>query len=100
MARNDPYSLEELFSRYALPGIVAVILFRAFDVRLPSVESLLLTPEENVNSALGDLNFQESEAGRAPFVLTRSVTPYQKQLAASTSLYDVDEAYFALKGKG
>ncbi len=93
MARNDPYSLEELFSRYALPGIVAVILFRAFDVRLPSVESLLLTPEEKVNGALGDLNFQESEAGRAPFVLTRSVTPYQKRLKSSTSLFDADEDF-------
>jgi hypothetical protein len=100
MARNDPYSFEELFSRYALPGIVAVVLYRAFDVRLPSVESLLLSPEENVNSALGDLNLQESEAGRMPFVLTRSVTPYQKRLKSSMSLFDADEDYFALKGKG
>ncbi len=78
MARNGEYSLEELFSRYALPGIVAVILYRAFDARLPSVEDLFITPEEQVSDALGDLNLQEKEAGRMPFVLTRSVTPYNR----------------------
>ncbi len=80
MARKKQHSFDVLFERYALPGILAVILYRAFDVRLPSVENLLLTVEERVNSALGDLNLQEREAGRAPFVLTRSVLPYNKKL--------------------
>jgi hypothetical protein len=93
MAKNE-HSLEELFSRYALPGIVAVFLYRAFDFRLPSVEDLFITPEEQVSDALGDLNLQEKEAGRMPFVLTRSVLPYNKRLKSSMSFFDADEDYF------
>jgi hypothetical protein len=80
MARKEGHNLETLIERYALPGILAVILYRAFHGRLPGVEDLFITPEEQVSDALGDLNLQEREAGRAPFVLTRSVLPYNKKL--------------------
>jgi hypothetical protein len=94
MSRKEGHNLETLVERYALPGIAAVILYRAFHVRLPGVEDLFITPEEQVSDALGDLNLQETEAGRAPFVLTRSVTPYQKKLESSMSFYNDDDDYF------
>jgi hypothetical protein len=73
MARKKEHSLETLIESFILPGIVAVILYRAFHLRLPGVEDLFITQEEQVSDALGDLNLQEKEAGRMPFVLARSI---------------------------
>jgi hypothetical protein len=94
MARKEGHNLATLVERYALPGIVVVILYRAFHVRLPSVEDLFITSKEQVSDALGDLNLQEKEAGRMPFVLTRSVLPYNRGLENPMSFFDADEDYF------
>lgn len=53
-------------------ALVAAWLYQTYGFRLPGVP-VEQRPGEQVSEGLGRLNWQEAQAGRAPFVLTRAV---------------------------